>query len=336
MPLLLLLSKKSFLYFLIFFVVAAGVLLAVYMGTNRNVSQALLTETIKRQLATTRTAAISVEEFIALSSRSLVLLAQTRQLTASSDERRQALDEYQRRREGTPITGVAVTDTKGLVVENSSLTGRQMVGIDLSDREYVVWASQAKEGETFVSKPVVSRLGASKGKEIITITTPLWENGRYQGALIAAITLEKFIDIYLSTFDPEISQAYLINANGDLLVSPNDSLAGKNIFTIIDESPIPGSNFLKTQIIDTMAKEEPGYLDTLIPVKGKLTRSLVTFAPIAIDSQKWMLVLVSPAGAVLAYAAPLYLQQLTLVIALFFLLLFLVLTLVRVIDFKHE
>jgi len=66
------------------------------------------------------------------------------------------------------VAGVVLTDKNGIVVYNSNDSGKGDTGINLSDRDYFKWAAvQPGEGKYIVGTPVVSRLGASKGKAIV-------------------------------------------------------------------------------------------------------------------------------------------------------------------------
>lgn len=68
------------------------------------------------------------------------------------------------------IGGVVLTDRAGVVRFNSNVTGISDTGESLADRDYFSLAkSQKGPGEYFVGQPVVSRLGATKGKVIIPV-----------------------------------------------------------------------------------------------------------------------------------------------------------------------
>lgn len=333
----LLLSKTKFLYLTLFAVIVCTVLVALYVGTNQSATKALLEETLRRQLVTTETAAVAIEEFIDLSGRSLVMLGENYQRLRDEKEQIAYLDRFVMNRKNSPIVGVAVTNAEGMVVQNSTELGtRELVGVDLSDREAVQWTATAEPGGYFVSNPVISRLGTSKGKKILNLAVPIFRDGTYDGAIVAAVVLERFADIYLNIFNPIGSQVYLLNTSGEVLVGPNGQYIGENIFGMIDESPFPGSDLLKRTALQNLSVAQPGSLDILLPIDQKLTRSLITYAPVTLESQTWMLAIVAPASALLAYSAPLYIQQLTLVIAIFFLLLFLILTVLRVVDIQHD
>lgn len=326
---------KKHLLLVVFWIVAIGVLLAIYFGTNRNATKALLEETSKRQLIVTEAAASSIQEFILLAGRSQVLLAENYQNLFNPDEQLAFLDRYVENRKNTPIVGVAVTDKNGLVIQNSTANGsREMVGVNLSDREYFKWSMQAKTGEYFVSKPIILRQGMSKGKGVIAIATPIIRGEAHQGVVVSAIELDKFNETYLKVFVQEDTQVYLLDSSGEILIGKNEQDIGKSVYSAIDQFPIPGSESLKKYIAQQLASPQPKSLDLFLPINGKLSRTIVTHAPIGINFQSWVLVVVSPADSLLTYFAPIYIQQLTIIISIFFFILFMILIMMRSLKVK--
>jgi len=87
----------------------------------------------------------------------------------------------------TAFNGASVVDADGRlrVIESENVDKQQeraLIGSDLSDREYV---QRALAGETFVDNP----LAAETGNEIVTISTPIIENGTVVGIFNGALHL---------------------------------------------------------------------------------------------------------------------------------------------------
>lgn len=124
------------------------------------------------------------------------------------------------------------------------------------------WYKGAKvTGKTIITTPYIDD---KTQDSIISVGSPLLDNGRFFGAI--------FFDVSLSTLNKIIDQvslfgtgyAFLVEANGNIILHPDSNLLGKNISSFLGDTKIEAS----TQLVD---------------VNGK--QSYVTFAPLV--SQDW-------------------------------------------------
>ncbi|ELZ79653.1 putative light and redox sensing histidine kinase [Haloferax larsenii JCM 13917] len=117
-------------------------------------------------------------------------------------------------RNGT-MTGIAA----GLNAETQS----ELVGSDFGDRQYF---QRAMAGETYVSKPVA----ADTGNYIVTVSTPIYQNGTVVGTLNAALHLQN------SSFFSGVTSA-ANSHHGVTIQSPGGEV-------IYDREPTPATNLV--------------------------------------------------------------------------------------------
>ena len=322
-------------YLLMFLVVVVVVLSSVYWATGRAASQSLLGNALQKQLVITRAGSLFIRGFFDLAGKSLALLAQHTELDSENADHQAILDQFVSDWSGSPIVGLVLTDHQGVVTNNANINQSPETGTDLSDREYFAWAKQARPNQFFVSRPILSRLGASKGKEIAIIATPVFKNEKFNGVLAVAVVLEKFATLYLQDFNvSSATDVYLFDADGTILISPETKNIGQNAFDLISANPFLGDRIIVPMFRKVLAEGQEGSADLVVPTASgnKLTRSLITYAPIknlSVNGQTWMLVVTSPTESILSLIAPTYIKELTLVIGVFFALLILIMVWMR-------
>jgi hypothetical protein len=320
-----LISKRFFIYLFIFVFILISVIVSIYLATDRRAAEELIKVSLNRQERLTEQTAATIGSFFSLSSRSIVLLGQNLSLIDDSNLRKKILDDFVTNLNVTPLVGVAVTDSNGIVVEHSTRTGITMLGVDLSDRGYFSLMKQAKPLDVYISKPEISKLGASKGKVISVLTTPVIAGGEFRGVISAAIVLEDLFDYYLRNAVPSNYEVYLLDTDGTIHIFPDLSHVGHNIFDP-KELTDTSHDLFRDEYKKIVGTNQSGGVDTVLikDFDGETAqRSLLTYAPIRLDDgkQTWFLILVSPVKDVLAFTAPIYIQQITLIVGVFFLLL---------------
>jgi len=310
------------MFFLAIFI---GVVFSTYVSTNKKTAENLIETSLYRQQQLTTLNAYNVKSFLNLSSKSMILLSQNLHQVSSNADRQELLDNLMQQLSLSPISGILITDANGVVKFKALETGISDLGTDVSDREYFTWAKQAKDGDVWISKPLISKLGASKGKSIAVVTTPIIIKDQFQGALVEAIVLEDFFRYYLGESIPLYFDTYLIDSDGTIYVAPDSSLVGENIFQLA-KAVDGGLDLFKTEFNKIKNSSVPGRTQAVLKVSGNdnPSRSLMSFAPISnmVGSNKWMLITISTPRAALALTSPIYLQQISLIIGIFFFLLF--------------
>ncbi|MFD1598699.1 ATP-binding protein [Halobellus rarus] len=116
-----------------------------------------------------------------------------------TQRQRRALAAFVERSEFAGVSVIAANGTMTNIVSNVSEERRDaLVGADFSDRTYY---RRAMNGTTYVSDPVE----ADSGNHIITVSTPLYRDGRIVGTMNAAFHLSEreFFETFASTLEDD-------------------------------------------------------------------------------------------------------------------------------------
>lgn len=214
----------------------------------------------------------------------------------------------------TPITGVMLADSRGIVLYGFEKSGPFAGGEDISDREYFKWAKSAKEGEEYIGAPITSRLGFSKGRYIIPLAVPVIKEGEFNGVLVVAFFVDELTTQYLN--ESKISsntRIYIIDKEGLVISSPTEKLLGLNYLDYIKNLNIDRSNEIYGTLRSALASDTAGTTDIYLPDETKsgfLTRFFVGYAPIKVQGSRWLLVIATPASDALASLSPLRFRDL--------------------------
>lgn len=283
-------SKRRNIIFLVLFFLVYTV--SLYLVVCKITRDSIITSTLNREQIAVRSASNSIEIFLRLFGESLTLLSST---DLSQNRLEQFVDSWQ----STPIAGVIVTDSAGKVIGNVNRLTVPDLGSDLSDRDYFIWARDTRKGHYFVSKPVISRLGASEGKYIVTVAVRIQNNDEFLGVLDAAIIIDELTTKYLkpALFSPE-SRFYLIDRSGTIIVSPWPQLVGVNYFDYLKTHPYKGSDKTLVALKQAATNPNEGNLQITLPNENKtgLTPFLVSHAPIFYNGNDnwWTLAIATP------------------------------------------
>lgn len=315
-------SRVSRFFILIGLLILATSLIS-YLLLNKQAADALIEQMLDREQLVARSGANSIETFLNIFGRSLAGLGTRSNIVNFNGETQKELDEYVNRWDETPVAGVIVVNAEGKVVLDSNRKSVRDVGADVSDRDYFKWAAKARKGEIYISEPVVSRVGATKGLSVIPVITPIISSeGTFKGMLVAGILVS---ELELSYIEPlkitDKTLVYIVNTNGDVLFAENDTLIGKNLYSRIDEIPFIGDNLVRQKFSDVLGKKQEGKLDVIYPVyydDYKLRRMLMAYSPVEVSNNHFMLAIATPVEDALVYMAPFYFRNFG-VIALAFL-----------------
>jgi hypothetical protein len=268
------------------FVLIAGLGLAFYLTLARVIQTTATKEFLGRQQTLARAQAANLTYFFQDIGNSTAVLAQSANI--------EVMESFVNKWVETGlIGGVILIDRNGIVQFNSSVLGTPDIGGSLVDRDYFLWAkSQVGEGEYFVGQPVVSRLGASKGKVIIPVASPVVRDGVFSGVVVSSVILEPLTSRYLELMKiSETAAVYLAKEGGELLYSSSGGvIEDLNIFDLLGDGL---KNILCTN-------QEAGF---------QTEKRLIACAPVLLDSQSWMVVIVSPAEDVTSVVTPIYIRQ---------------------------
>jgi len=186
-------------------------------------------ERIGRKLQViTKAQAANLSSFFEIFGGELTVISQSPSVESGKKEAEQILSAFVNQwKDSGLIGGLIFVNKSGNVVYNSNVSGVADVGGDVSDRDYFKWAkNQAEIGEYFVGTPVVSRLGATKGRVIVPVASPVFKDGLFVGLIAASIDLENLVQNFLGKMEvSSLTTTILKDANGKVLYgSENDQL----------------------------------------------------------------------------------------------------------------
>lgn len=299
--------------------------IAVYVLTGRSAVNMLSEQMLHREQVITRSGASAIQSFFTLFGNSISISAQNSSISLSNlKESEKVLIQLVTSSKKTPIGGFALLNDKGLAVLNSSVSSSGPVsGGSFQDRDYYLWSKSAKAGEYFIAKPVISRLGASSGKMIIPIASPVIREDGYQGILTSAVILSDLTGNFL---DPlrisDKSEVYLIKDDGEIICADRfQEPVGKNIFSYLGDNSFLGSKYLNGEVKKALASRKEGKVRVVYPrfdQSGGLLERLVAYSPIDLgNGQLWYLVISTPFEDALVFMGPFYLKQVLLTILIF-------------------
>lgn len=300
--------------FTVFTILFSVIAILLYWWAGLKLEQTLTEQMLHREQIIVRAGSQAVENYLNDIGKSMVVLAKGPRIITMRESTQGALNDFVGVFKNSPLTSTIVADKKGVVLFNANnLGGPREIGVTVRDREYFNWAIKASEGELFLGKPVVSRVGATKGKYIIPIATPIFDNKKFKGVFAAAILLSKLTENYLDPLKiSDKTRVYLINNKGVLLYSSNENLTGVNYLDYLKNKPFRGSEEIRQSLNSRVMDIKEGKLDVYLPNEqkgGALTRFLIAHAGLTFKDQKLLLAVAMPIDEAMVFVGPLATNQ---------------------------
>lgn len=287
---------------------------AVYLLLGKGAADALKEQMLHREQVIARAGVASVESFFSVATRSLIGLALNPILTGDPKDAKALLDGYMGRWEGTPVGGILLLDKNGVVITGSNPAGVNSVGVSLADRDYFKWAKTAAKGQYFVSQPLLSKAGATKGHYVVTVVSPVFDvNGKFFGAIDEAVLLSELTDEYLIPLKiSDATATFLIDGQGVIIGTSVPKLEGVGYINYLKTKPYPGAETTAEQFENALKSNTEGKIDTVLQEAqtGKLVRYLIAYDPVMIGGNRGILAVATPDADALVYLTPFYFKDL--------------------------
>lgn len=308
-------SWRFWSYLTFWYVVSLLTILCIsfYFVLGRGDIESITTEFLNKQQIIARAEASNTTIFFERIGDGVATLAQLKSIESLNANAIHDLDGFiEQRRDSGFIGGVILTDMNGIVKLNSNILGTKDIGQSLANREYFAWAKeQAKDGDYYISKPVISRTGVSKGQMIIPVVSPVYLNGKFSGIVTASVFLKPLVERFFGLMKvSDQTQIQVIDQDGGLIYSNSYSGAvGSNISGLFLDDQA-----LKTGINNALNIKKEGQFIS--------DKQLVAYAPISLGSQDWLLIISSDKKEVENMMRPVYIRLVAILIltALTFLL----------------
>lgn len=292
-----------------------GLGLTAYLFQTLAIKASIIQQSLRQEQTVAKAESSNITSFFQTFGEGIAVFAQLHSVDRRDAVTKQDMDAFVEQWRGSGIVGgIALTDSQGIVQFNSNVLGTSDVGASLADRDYFAWAkSQSAEGGYFISQPVISRLGATKGQMVVLVASPVVNQGVFAGVVAASVAFKPLTQKYLEFMKvSDSTDIFLIDQDGGLLYSSSAIYpAGSNAFDLLRKNPFLGSQILSDSLKDKLSTLQEGSLQTsyLDPRTNKLEPHLVAYSPIVLGSQKWLLIMGSPADNAMSFIVPFYIRQ---------------------------
>lgn len=128
------------------------------------------------------------------------------------------------------ITRNSTFDTVNYVDRNGNTLKNTGQRLNVADRDYFL---RAMEGESVIADPIISRV---TGSSIVTFATPIYRNGKVDGALVGVYNSENLFHLLMPSFNGR-GYTYITTNAGEIIAKTNtsSSLASyNNLFDALD------------------------------------------------------------------------------------------------------
>ncbi len=264
----------------------AALLFGAYSEVKREAIMALNAQ----QEILARQAVQGIQDFFRHHTKTLETLGRNQHIIDLDNEGRAFMDVFQQKNSGE-ILALTRMDTRGRIIHSTpddSVSGR-----DLSGQAHV-------RRMLTEHKPVVSDVFTSvQGYRAVALSVPLFQDGRFQGALTALIAFDVISRRYLEGIRVvESGYAFMFSESGAVLYSPVDELLGRNILAAATRFPE------LTALARRMLRGESGVgAFTFDHIRNRqVERQLkhAAFEPIRLENTFWTICVATPEAEVLA------------------------------------
>jgi len=207
-----------------------------------------------------------------------------------------------------PFAGLVRADNEGRVVWSASggVAEKVQDGVILADRDYFLWAKdQPLSGKTYMSGPLLSRGGTSEGRQILTLSTPVFYENYFNGVVFASFLLDEVVSEYVVPLlvSPETIVSIISRREGKIIASTESDKIGLSFENCANYTPDNLENLQKT-----ILGGREGALVHDCWLYGELgeTKKLITaFVPLGMDNNAdWVITVSLPYEKVLNLIRP--------------------------------
>ena len=253
-----------------------------------------------------RSSALSLSEFLKTRKKELLLLGEFEAIQAGREEEGMRILislAKELKEEGTPVGNIIRINKEGITVWGVNVAlGEQdenTIGVDLSSFPCFIWArDEAEERKVLIGEPLVVQGGFLKGKRIISLTTPVFYQGRFNGIIIANFLIEELAKKYIEPLGLSPKTHYtILSEKGTVITSTFKELIGKNILQIQEEKNWPEDS--KALVRRALRGEEEAIRHSFINVlSGETSKAISAYSPAKIDGSFWSVWVSVPYGEI--------------------------------------
>lgn len=241
-------------YFNLILIIVLGSIF--YLALIRHARYTTIERVKNQERMLARAQAVNISTFFEVFGQSISVIAQSPSIKTKSTNAEKVMDSFvEQWRSSGLVGGIILVDKDGVVIYNSNVLGVSYVGNSIADRDYFVWAEGAMEGEYFVGKPVVSRLGASLGKTIVPVASPIFMDGEFTGLLGSSVILDDLTANYLGVMKvSQSTRSILIDEAGNVIYG--DPLDGDTGYVLSDQNLDLGNRIWHIDVVTPVEEIE--------------------------------------------------------------------------------
>lgn len=290
------------LIFMVFIVIAGVFASYISLKTVDNTDKAITEQNQKRLLVLARSGALQIQFFLSALSREIITLNKIDEVSRLSEkETREIFQNYiDQIGNESPLVALGRLDKKGkLIIAANRERIRTNEGTSLADREYFIWSKEAlNKGKVYISKPIVSRAGATKGKMIMTIANPSYYKNEFTGVTYMVVLLDRSIETFIKPLKTnQNSKVFITDSKGVVMIGESEfsALLNKSILDYAKSAQWKGwDNFVYS--FNNVLKQEEGIAswDFQYP-GGELKKGdIIAFKTLRVGDQEAKLIIVKP------------------------------------------
>jgi hypothetical protein len=228
----------------IFFTVA----IIFYWFSGWRTNQVIIERLKTQELSMARSSALSFSEFFKARKKELALLGELEAIQSGREgEGMEILGILAQglKEEGAPIGNIMRINKEGVTIWGVNVQlGEQdeaAVGVDVGDRDCFLWAKEEGEkGKVFIGEPTVAQGGFLKGKRIMSMTTPVFYKGKFDGVVVITFPIDELAEKYIVPLSLSPKTHYtIVSEEGMIITSTFKEIIGKNILQLQKEESWP-------------------------------------------------------------------------------------------------
>lgn len=293
-------------YFLKLSVVVIAVLLVgaifLFWVIEKNWEKSQADRVKTRALVIARAGALSISGFLKHREDKLLLMADVEVVQAEKEKEgreylRKVIDQLQ----DYPFISIVRVNKEGKVLwSENKLHTKVEEGIDVSDRDYFLWAKeQGGPGAVFLGKPIIARGGSVKGEWAVVVATPVFYQEKFNGLIFISTPFNELTTKFITPLlvSPE-AEVMMVASGGEVIASTNPEIVGENALDLFKGG--------EEEIRSSLGEREGsviGYFSK--PPSGKKAKTIVGYAPITRKGEDWSLWVFLPYTEVLNLFWPL-------------------------------
>lgn len=192
----------------------------IYYFSLKTIEKVLYDQMLHREQTVSRAGSMALKEFFELMGTQVFSFSTRKSIVNIDKDTQNLLDSFVARYDKYPIGGIILTDKNGKIIYTANTENIKNVGVDISNRDYFIDLKNNINKEFIISPPLISRFGASNGKYILAIASPVIKDNRFNGIIAVSVVIDEVTKEFLNPL--KITEDTLINltdTNGDLIFS---------------------------------------------------------------------------------------------------------------------